>query len=234
VTQTASTKLAIFSIYGCHDYEKIMKTLVVVYFSQQVGKFRQVSVEERITMALETLPSNEFSNFMVYDTISATPFSSHDSSEASFLESFGNYQEHDPSLDNCSMRTRKRQASEPEGIDRKQNVVGVQGRKKRRRKPRVCKNKEEAETQRITHITVERNRRKQMNEHLAVLRSLMPESYVQRVCFGFLVFSFSVSIWFLFLSHNECSWDFFSKSLLCYGPIIVEMRRLMLSRTKLN
>ncbi|GAU42971.1 hypothetical protein TSUD_188440 [Trifolium subterraneum] len=53
-------------------------------------------------------------------------------------------------------------------------------RKKRRRKPRVCKNKEEAETQRITHITVERNRRKQMNEHLAVLRSLMPESYVQR------------------------------------------------------
>ncbi|PNY06758.1 transcription factor bHLH96-like protein [Trifolium pratense] len=54
-------------------------------------------------------------------------------------------------------------------------------RKKRRRKPRVCKNKEEAETQRITHITVERNRRKQMNEHLAVLRSLMPESYVQRV-----------------------------------------------------
>nr|GMD97333.1 transcription factor bHLH71-like [Ipomoea batatas]GMD99179.1 transcription factor bHLH71-like [Ipomoea batatas] len=44
----------------------------------------------------------------------------------------------------------------------------------------VCKNKEEAETQRMTHIAVERNRRKQMNEHLAVLRSLMPESYVQR------------------------------------------------------
>jgi len=137
-------------------------------------------------MTLETLPSNEFSNFIVYDTISATPFSSHDSSEASFLESFVNYQEHDPS----SMSTRKRQASEPEAIDKKQNVVGMQGRKKRRRKPRVCKNKEEAETQRITHITVERNRRKQMNEHLAVLKSLMPESYVQRVCFGFLVFSF--------------------------------------------
>ncbi|XP_047150536.1 transcription factor bHLH71-like [Vigna umbellata] len=131
-------------------------------------------------MALETLPSNEFSNFIVYDTISATPFSSHDSSEASFLESFVNCQEHDPSLDDSSMRSRKRQASELEAIGRKQNVVGVQGRKKRRRKPRVCKNKEEAETQRITHITVERNRRKQMNEHLAVLRSLMPESYVQR------------------------------------------------------
>ncbi|QCD81910.1 transcription factor bHLH71-like [Vigna unguiculata] len=133
-------------------------------------------------MALETLPSNEFSNFIVYDTISATPFSSHDSSETSFLESFVNCQEHNPSLNDSSMRTRKRQASEPpEAIgSRKQNVAGVQGRKKRRRRPRVCKNKEEAETQRITHITVERNRRKQMNEHLAVLRSLMPESYVQR------------------------------------------------------
>ncbi|GMH09211.1 hypothetical protein Nepgr_011051 [Nepenthes gracilis] len=58
--------------------------------------------------------------------------------------------------------------------------LAAQGRKKRRRRPRVCKNKEEAETQRMTHIVVERNRRKQMNEHLAVLRSLMPESYARR------------------------------------------------------
>lgn len=58
--------------------------------------------------------------------------------------------------------------------------VGGGGRKKRRRRPKICKNKEEAENQRMTHIAVERNRRKQMNEHLAVLRSLMPESYVQR------------------------------------------------------
>lgn len=36
--------------------------------------------------------------------------------------------------------------------------------------------------QRISHITVERNRRKQMNEHLSVLRSLMPCFYVKRVC----------------------------------------------------
>ncbi|XP_022875191.1 transcription factor SPEECHLESS-like [Olea europaea var. sylvestris] len=34
--------------------------------------------------------------------------------------------------------------------------------------------------QRISHITVERNRRKQMNEHLTVLRSLMPSFYVKR------------------------------------------------------
>nr|GMD91233.1 transcription factor bHLH96-like [Ipomoea batatas] len=53
------------------------------------------------------------------------------------------------------------------------------GRRKRRR-TRTCKNKEELENQRMTHIAVERNRRKQMNEYLAVIRSMMPPSYVQR------------------------------------------------------
>lgn len=38
--------------------------------------------------------------------------------------------------------------------------------------------------QRMSHITVERNRRKQMNEHLSVLRSLMPCFYVKRVRVG--------------------------------------------------
>ncbi|KAL5212439.1 hypothetical protein ABZP36_023286 [Zizania latifolia] len=52
--------------------------------------------------------------------------------------------------------------------------------KKRRRRARSCKSREETETQRMTHIAVERNRRRQMNEYLAVLRSLMPEPYVQR------------------------------------------------------
>jgi hypothetical protein len=33
----------------------------------------------------------------------------------------------------------------------------------------------------MTHINVERNRRKQMNEYLAVIRSMLPPSYVQRV-----------------------------------------------------
>lgn len=33
----------------------------------------------------------------------------------------------------------------------------------------------------MSHVTVERNRRKQMNEHLTVLRSLMPCFYVKRV-----------------------------------------------------
>lgn len=83
------------------------------------------------------------------------------------------------SLNGASLVTPRRSSVGPETADRRQNLA-VQGRKKRRRRPKVCKNKEEAETQRMTHITVERNRRKQMNEHLAVLRSLMPESYVQR------------------------------------------------------
>ncbi|XWS21454.1 hypothetical protein CRYUN_Cryun30bG0056100 [Craigia yunnanensis] len=52
--------------------------------------------------------------------------------------------------------------------------------RRKRRRTRSSKNKEELENQRMTHITVERNRRKQMNEYLAVLRSLMPPSYVQR------------------------------------------------------
>ncbi|XP_077214133.1 transcription factor bHLH94-like [Tasmannia lanceolata] len=53
------------------------------------------------------------------------------------------------------------------------------GRRKRRR-TKSLKNKDEVESQRMTHIAVERNRRKQMNEYLAVIRSLMPASYIQR------------------------------------------------------
>lgn len=117
-------------------------------------------------MALEALSSTELLNFIMYDSnnasaAAATPFSCiNDSSETSPHE-IGSCSHHPPP---------------PPPLE-----TAVQGRKKRRRRPKVCKNKEEAETQRMTHIAVERNRRKQMNEHLAVLRSLMPESYVQRV-----------------------------------------------------
>ncbi|KAK9134217.1 hypothetical protein Syun_013547 [Stephania yunnanensis] len=52
--------------------------------------------------------------------------------------------------------------------------------RRKRRRTKSCKNKEEVENQRMTHIAVERNRRKQMNDYLSVLRSLMPASYVQR------------------------------------------------------
>ncbi|KAL6633511.1 hypothetical protein ACP70R_026182 [Stipagrostis hirtigluma subsp. patula] len=52
--------------------------------------------------------------------------------------------------------------------------------RKRRRRPKAVKNNEEVEKQRRNHIAVERNRRRQMNEYLAVLRSVMPPSYAQR------------------------------------------------------
>ncbi|KAL8253890.1 hypothetical protein R6Q59_032111 [Mikania micrantha] len=165
-------------------------------------------------MALETLSSNEFLNFIIYDTISATPFTSNDSSETTNPCSssfFFHLQDQNPNPNpnpisqeleatameivnsNSSLTTTTAKMSMVvqaycngnvteknynNNINNNQNL-GVQ-KKKRRRRSRVCKNKEEAETQRMTHIAVERNRRKQMNEHLAVLRSLMPESYVQR------------------------------------------------------
>ncbi|KAL6124284.1 hypothetical protein ACLB2K_076798 [Fragaria x ananassa] len=52
--------------------------------------------------------------------------------------------------------------------------------RRKRKRTRPTKNKEEVESQRMTHIAVERNRRRQMNDHLNVLRSLMPPSHIQR------------------------------------------------------
>ncbi|XP_071702976.1 transcription factor bHLH71-like [Rutidosis leptorrhynchoides] len=172
-------------------------------------------------MALETLSSKEHLNFIIYDTISATPFTCYDSSETtttinppcSFFCHLEN-QNPNPSLNQdfsdatamdtimtsnsslttttdkmymavtsyCNEKIPKTNFFNNNNNCNNQNL-GVQvggSKKKRRRRPRVCKNKEEAETQRMIHIAVERNRRKQMNEHLAVLRSLMPESYAQR------------------------------------------------------
>ncbi|XP_050221153.1 transcription factor bHLH94-like [Mercurialis annua] len=63
--------------------------------------------------------------------------------------------------------------------DHQSSAIPAAARAKRRR-ARSKKNKEEIENQRQTHIAVERNRRKQMNDYLSVLRSLMPESFVQR------------------------------------------------------
>ncbi|KZV53765.1 hypothetical protein F511_00031 [Dorcoceras hygrometricum] len=53
-------------------------------------------------------------------------------------------------------------------------------RPRKRRRSMSLKNREEMEKQRMTHIAVERNRRRLMNEYLTVLRSLMPPSYAQR------------------------------------------------------
>ncbi|MCO5549414.1 hypothetical protein L7F22_002885 [Adiantum nelumboides] len=78
------------------------------------------------------------------------------------------------SLDNCSARNRPKQA----GADDYAIAFGPPARKRKRSRGR--KNSEEVESQRITHIAVERNRRRQMNEHLCALRSLMPSTYIQR------------------------------------------------------
>ncbi|KAK7391974.1 hypothetical protein VNO78_20399 [Psophocarpus tetragonolobus] len=61
-----------------------------------------------------------------------------------------------------------------------QNLDTLTTTRPKRRRPKSRKNKEEIENQRMTHIAVERNRRKQMNEYLSVLRSLMPDYYIQR------------------------------------------------------
>ncbi|KAK0588903.1 hypothetical protein LWI29_006864 [Acer saccharum] len=123
--------------------------------------------------ALEALSSNDFFNFIIYDTISATPYTT--TQQQSTSASFSLFENNNSSSSKPVM-TQQQQQQRSSAVN-----LAPQGiRKKRRRKPRVCKNKEEAETQRMTHIAVERNRRKQMNEHLAILRTLMPESYVQR------------------------------------------------------
>lgn len=157
-------------------------------------------------MSLDALSSNDLFNFIIYDTISAMPNASHghrDSSDNAFfsedkcLKHDQDHQQHGFELGlpkPNSAVSRKRRPGEGEGNRAATAGPLQQGKKKRKRKPKVCKNKEEAETQRMTHIAVERNRRKQMNEHLSVLRSLMPESYVQRVCFLlFVSFNFNKS-----------------------------------------
>lgn len=60
------------------------------------------------------------------------------------------------------------------------HMINTKSSKRKRSVRGSCKNSEERESQRMTHIAVERNRRRQMNEHLRVLRALMPPSYVQR------------------------------------------------------
>ncbi|XP_073385008.1 uncharacterized protein [Physcomitrium patens] len=50
----------------------------------------------------------------------------------------------------------------------------------KRKRSKTQKHGDEVESQRMTHIAVERNRRKQMNEHLTALRALMPGYFIQK------------------------------------------------------
>ncbi|XP_057497772.1 transcription factor bHLH94-like isoform X2 [Actinidia eriantha] len=77
-----------------------------------------------------------------------------------------------PSLDNTT--------NPEEELCKLDTSLGTVSTRAKRRRSKGKKNKEEMENQRMTHIAVERNRRKQMNEYLSVLRGLMPHSYVQK------------------------------------------------------
>lgn len=90
------------------------------------------------------------------------------------VDSLDEYQQHQQWPANPSPKSPSPEAEEDGGAPAEVD------RPKRRRRARAKKNKEEIENQRMTHIAVERNRRKQMNDYLSVLRSLMPDSYVQR------------------------------------------------------
>ncbi|CAN1731541.1 Transcription factor bHLH71 [Linum perenne] len=157
---------------GFHSYMlgavKIKLSLPKADCSSAWGE--QMATEAMLSAAS---PSNELMNFIViYDTISATPCADDGATFDTYFP------------ENLAAAA---EATPPPPLTTKQargggSVGGGGGgrSRKRRRKAKVCKNKEEAETQRMTHIAVERNRRKLMNEHLALLRSLMPPSYVQR------------------------------------------------------
>ena len=60
-------------------------------------------------------------------------------------------------------------------------VKGLKKRKRVKRTRLAPKNKEEIESQQMTHIAFERNHRQQMNDYLTALRSILPSSYIQRV-----------------------------------------------------
>lgn len=119
-------------------------------------------------MTLEALSSNGLLNFLLSETLSPTPFKSLLDLEPS------------PENDVIISKSTTPAISHQEPWSRPPPPAS-QGKKRRRRKPRVCKNEEEAENQRMTHIAVERNRRRQMNQHLSVLRSLMPQPFAQKV-----------------------------------------------------
>ncbi|KAL4305647.1 hypothetical protein AHAS_Ahas16G0099200 [Arachis hypogaea] len=68
----------------------------------------------------------------------------------------------------------------PEETETTMDTTSTCSERPKRRRGKTRKNKEEIENQRMTHIAVERNRRKQMNDYLSLLRNLMPDSYVQR------------------------------------------------------
>ena len=115
-------------------------------------------------------------DFLGNQTESTCPYGDWNPSPSSMVPHFNElHLSNNPSPD-----TNGQSSSEFQPFDALTTMPMTTTRPKRRRS-RSRKNKEDIENQRMTHIAVERNRRKQMNEYLSVLRSLMPDSYVQRV-----------------------------------------------------
>ncbi|EOA13675.1 hypothetical protein CARUB_v10026748mg [Capsella rubella] len=127
-------------------------------------------------MTLEALSSNGLLNFLLSaETLSPTPFKS-------LVDDLVPLPDNDFILSKNTIMelSHNQELPPPPPRPQRQPQAANRGKKRRRRKPRVCKNEEEAENQRMTHIAVERNRRRQMNQHLSVLRSLMPQPFSQK------------------------------------------------------
>ncbi|KAL6634943.1 hypothetical protein ACP70R_027614 [Stipagrostis hirtigluma subsp. patula] len=119
-------------------------------------------------------PSGDAAAALIYDTFNAAGFLFDNAAAAAFCDAAG-------ILAGPAVPTQQQLPAAAAPGETQAATSSAPGRvRKRRRRTRSCKSREEAESQRMTHIAVERNRRRQMNEYLAVLRSLMPESYVQR------------------------------------------------------
>ena len=112
---------------------------------------------------------------LIYDTFNAASFLFDGPAAAALYDGAGIVECPPPA------QQQQQQAAEAAGETQAATSSAPARVRKRRRWARSCKSREETETQRMTHIAVERNRRRQMNEYLAVLRSLMPAAYAQRV-----------------------------------------------------
>lgn len=107
----------------------------------------------------------------------------------SILEDFENVSDQFPALEEQSARLASQRSTSPgvlQELSETEAEVSPDSNKRRRLITSTITSSASLEEgivdgqQRMSHITVERNRRKQMNEHLSVLRSLMPCFYVKR------------------------------------------------------
>ncbi|XP_042481133.1 transcription factor bHLH57-like isoform X2 [Macadamia integrifolia] len=84
------------------------------------------------------------------------------------------------SPENRRGRNRSSRAKGQSPESKKAGSAGNSRERRNRKRARLSKHKEEVESRRMTHIAVERNRRRQMNDLLNALRSLIPTSFVRR------------------------------------------------------